>query len=96
MIMVTSKKVKVVKKPKAEVVESTKPVDADRLAAFRHVSDINVAMKLGVKVIKTGSHLTVTTYPDGRQELEWDDEALLRDVRQAISTVTIKDEDYTV
>ncbi len=35
------------------------------------------------KVVK-GSHLTVTTYPDGRTELEWDDEALLRDVRAAI------------
>jgi len=36
-----------------------------------------------VTVVK-GSHLTVTTYPDGRTELEWDDEALARDVRQAI------------
>lgn len=36
-----------------------------------------------VTVVK-GSHLTVTTYPDGRTELEWDDEALTRDVRQAI------------
>jgi YD repeat-containing protein len=35
------------------------------------------------KVVK-GSHLTVTTHPDGRTELEWDDEALLRDVRAAI------------
>jgi len=26
----------------------------------------------------------VTTYPDGRTELEWDDEALTRDVRAAI------------
>ena len=31
-----------------------------------------------------GSHLTVTTHPDGRTELEWDDEALLNDVRAAI------------
>jgi hypothetical protein len=31
-----------------------------------------------------GSHLTVTTYPDGRTELVWDDEALMRDVREAI------------
>ena len=31
-----------------------------------------------------GSHLTVTTYPDGRTKLEWDDDALLRDVRDAI------------
>ena len=38
-----------------------------------------------VKVVK-GSHLTVTTYPDGRTELEWDDEALERDVREAIES----------
>ena len=31
-----------------------------------------------------GSHLTVTTYPDGRTELVWDDEALLNDVRAAL------------
>ena len=36
-----------------------------------------------VTVVK-GSHLTVTTYPDGRTELEWDDAALERDVREAI------------
>lgn len=35
-------------------------------------------------VVVKGSHLTVTTYPDGRTELEWDDEALLNDVRAAI------------
>jgi len=31
-----------------------------------------------------GSHLTVTTLPDGKTVLEWDDAALLRDVRAAI------------
>jgi hypothetical protein len=36
------------------------------------------------KVVK-GSHLTVTTYPDGRTELLWDDEALLRDVQNALT-----------
>jgi len=35
--------------------------------------------------VTKGSHLTVTTYPDGRTELEWDDEALMRDVQTAIS-----------
>ncbi len=47
-----------------------------------------------VKVVK-GSHLTVTTYPDGRTELEWDDEALMREVQAAIAsvgTITIKEE----
>lgn len=31
-----------------------------------------------------GSHLTVTTHPDGRTELEWDDAALEKDVKDAI------------
>ena len=35
------------------------------------------------KIVK-GTHLTVTTYPDGKVELEWDDEALLREVRAAL------------
>lgn len=35
-------------------------------------------------VVVQGSHLTVTTWPNGRTELKWDDEALLRDVRAAI------------
>jgi hypothetical protein len=38
-------------------------------------------------VVVKGSHLTVTTYPDGRTELEWDDEALLREVREALASV---------
>jgi S-adenosylmethionine/arginine decarboxylase-like enzyme len=42
-----------------------------------------------VTVVK-GSHLTVTTYPDGRTELEWDDEALARDVREAIESYQIE------
>jgi len=31
-----------------------------------------------------GSHLTVTTFSDGTTKLDWDDEALMRDVRMAI------------
>ena len=38
-------------------------------------------------VVVKGSHLTVTTYPDGKTTLEWDDEALLRDVREALASV---------
>lgn len=34
-----------------------------------------------------GNHLTVTTYPDGRTELVWDDAALLKEVRDAILSV---------
>ena len=34
-----------------------------------------------------GSHLTVTTYPDGRTELVWDDDQLLKEVQAAIASV---------
>lgn len=37
--------------------------------------------------IVVGTHLTVTTYPDGRTELDWDDEQLLKEVREAIASV---------
>jgi hypothetical protein len=36
-----------------------------------------------VKIVK-GNHLTVTTFPNGKVKLVWDDEALLRDVRAAL------------
>lgn len=35
------------------------------------------------QVVK-GNHLTVTTYEDGSTELVWDDEALAKEVRDAI------------
>jgi hypothetical protein len=34
-----------------------------------------------------GNHLTVTTYPDGRTELVWDDAALLKEVQDAILSI---------
>lgn len=36
-----------------------------------------------VTVVK-GNHLTVTTHPDGRTTLVWDDDALTKEVREAI------------
>ena len=37
--------------------------------------------------VVVGNHLTVTTYEDGRTELTWDDEALLKEVQEAIASV---------
>ena len=34
--------------------------------------------------VVVGNHLTVTTHEDGRTELEWDDDALLKEVQDAI------------
>ena len=35
--------------------------------------------------VTVGSHLTVTTYENGKTELKWDDEALARDIREALA-----------
>ena len=40
------------------------------------------------KVVK-GNHLTVTTFPDGSTKLEWDDDALLKEVQEAIAGVEL-------
>ena len=39
------------------------------------------------KVVR-GTHLTVTTDENGKTTLEWDDEALLQEVREALASVT--------
>jgi hypothetical protein len=44
---------------------------------------------LGPKVVK-GNHLTVTTHPNGKVELEWDWDALVKEVREATSSVESK------
>jgi hypothetical protein len=46
--------------------------------------------ELDQPTIQIGSHLTVYTYPDGRTELKWDDEALARDVREALEAYELK------
>jgi hypothetical protein len=47
---------------------------------------INATGQDVVKIVK-GNHLTVTTFPNGKTELVWDDEALLREVKEAIASV---------
>jgi len=39
--------------------------------------------------VKVGSHLTVSTYSDGRTELEWDWDALVKEVREACASVEL-------
>ncbi len=51
---------------------------------------INATGKDVVKIVK-GNHLTVTTFPNGRTELVWDDEALLNEVKDAILSVEQKE-----
>ena len=40
-------------------------------------------------LVKVGSHLTVYTYSDGRTELEWDWDALVKEVREACASVEL-------
>ena len=39
--------------------------------------------------VQKGSHLTVSTYPDGRTELEWDWDALVNEVREACASAEL-------
>ena len=52
-------------------------------------------IEVGEPTVVKGSHLTVTTYPNGRTELEWDDDALMRDVQEAIASVSVTPEKKT-
>ena len=40
-------------------------------------------------LVKVGSHLTVSTYSDGRTELEWDWDALVKEVREACASAEL-------
>jgi YD repeat-containing protein len=50
---------------------------------------IQLAEVNSLPTVVKGSHLTVTTHPDGKTELEWDDEALLNEVREAIKSAEL-------
>lgn len=39
--------------------------------------------------ISQGTHLTVKTFEDGRTELVWDDDQLLKEVKEAIASVEV-------
>ena len=42
-----------------------------------------------VQIVK-GTHLTVTTFPNGKTKLVWDWDALLQEVKEAIASVEKK------
>ena len=42
--------------------------------------------------MQQGTHLTVKTFEDGRTELVWNDEQLLKEVREAIASVATVEE----
>jgi hypothetical protein len=48
------------------------------------IESADVAEMTNISNVVKGNHLTVTTFSDGSTKLEWDDEALLNEVRAAI------------
>jgi len=52
------------------------------------IMSADIAEMINPKVVK-GNHLTVTTFPDGRTMLQWDDEALLKEVQEALKSVEV-------
>jgi len=53
------------------------------------IMSADIAEMIEPKVVK-GNHLTVTTFFDGRTMLQWDDEALLKEVQEALKSVETK------
>ena len=53
-------------------------------AKIVHVEPTNKPSR-GWPKMKQGTHLTVKTFEDGRTELIWDDEQLLKEVKEATS-----------
>jgi len=64
----------------AEVAESIKP----KTTRAKKIAEQVIEKAMAKPTVVVGSHLTVTTHPNGRTELKWDDETLLRDVRAAL------------
>ena len=50
---------------------------------------IQLAEVSSLPTVVKGSHLTVTTFPDGKTELEWDWDALVNEVREACASVEL-------
>lgn len=88
----TSKQIKQIKKSApVPAITGKKAIESAEIAetvkvktSAKKVAKEVIEKAMAKPIVEIGSHLTVTTYPDGRKELKWDDEALLRDVRMAI------------
>lgn len=59
--------------------------------ATRKKKETNINSGSWPKIVQ-GTHLTVKTFEDGTTELVWDDEQLLKEVREALATVTTEEE----
>lgn len=76
-------------KKKAEAVVAKKKPAAKKTTATKTPAKKAVVKKAKVTwpKITVGTHLTVTEFEDGKTILAWDDEQLLKEVREAIASV---------
>ena len=77
------------RKKKVEIGEEVLNVYNDeRLVSKKDKEQLANKPAKGWPKITQGSHLTVKTFEDGRTELIWDHDALMRDVQEAIASVS--------
>lgn len=79
--MATAKKTTKTEKHTKEVTQTSAPAKKTVKAKAAPVK--KTKSETWPKVVK-GNHLTVTTHENGKTELVWDDDALLKEVRDAI------------
>ena len=72
------------KKTEEQIIKEVSKLIAEETLQATDAPKKKKAKEVWPKVV-VGSHLTVTTYEDGKTELVWDDEALARDVQNALT-----------
>jgi hypothetical protein len=55
------------------------------------IESADIAEMTNISSVVKGNHLTVTIFSDGTTKLVWDDEALLKEVREAIDGAELAD-----
>ena len=73
----------------AEVAETLEPKVSKKAKEAKKVIE-KVKEEITWPKVTKGNHLTVTTHENGKTELVWDDEALAKEVRDAIASVESK------
>lgn len=72
------------KKTEEQIVKEVSKLIAEETLQATDAPKKKKAKEVWPKVVK-GSHLTVITHENGKTELEWDDDALTKDVQKALT-----------
>ncbi len=72
------------KKTEEQIIKEVSKLIAEETLQATDVPKKKKVKEVWPKVVK-GSHLTVITHENGKTELEWDDDALTKDVQKALT-----------